>query len=132
MKKTFAIQPATHSDIQSIHALISSEPTYLQYRSLADITECIDNFVVVPYQGTVIACAAFENYARKIAEIRSIVILPQYRRYGLGEQLVRYLMQRAQPGQEVFVVTSKVAFFKKLGFSSILNEKQVLFYQKDK
>lgn len=122
--------PATKRDISQILELINNESKYLLKRTEQEIESLLDNFVVIKDKEIVVACAVFEEYAPKIAEIRSLVVAPEYRKHGYGQLLIEHLLKRAKPGQEVFVVTSKVHFFKKLGFDSCLNEKQILFFQK--
>lgn len=121
------ILPATVSDIHKIYTLIQSERQYLLYRSKKNISAHLNNFIVAKNGSGLIGCASFENYSPEIAEIRSLVILPRYRGNGVGRKLIRTLMKRKLKHQKVFVVTSKVAYFERLGFHNALKEKYVLF-----
>jgi amino-acid N-acetyltransferase len=125
------VQQATEKDIQGILDLVNSEPGYLLPRTYEEIKESITNFVVIKEGEEVVACASFEDYATKIAEIRSVIVREKYRGKGYGDMMIRELLKRAKPKQEIFVVTSKVEYFKSLGFDFCLNsEKQILFFQK--
>lgn len=117
------------ADAQGITDLVNSDTKHLVSRTLAEVQENIHEFVVIKDGDKVIACGAFDEYAPKIAEIRSIIVDPHYRGRGYAEQIVAELVKRGKPGQQVFVVTSNSKFFKKVGFHHELNEKQFLFIQ---
>lgn len=121
------VEIANMHDAEEIVELINSEEKYLVPRTVDEVEKNIGNFVVVKEEGRVVACAAFENYSSKIAEIRSVVVCHECRGKGYGKDIINTLMNRAKPGQEVFVVTSKADYFKKLGFDTALQEKQFLF-----
>ena len=128
--KTF-IRQATIQDAVLIYTLLQTENSKVVYRSLDDILDNIKNFIV--YQtgdDTISGCIAFENYSSKIAEIRSLVVAPFFRKQGVGTALVKQALKRAKRGQEVFVVTSNREFFNNIGFGQQLNEKYILFKQK--
>jgi amino-acid N-acetyltransferase len=128
--KTF-IRQATIQDAVLIYTLLQTENSKVVYRSLDDILDNIKNFIV--YQtgdDTISGCVAFENYSPKIAEIRSLVVAPFFRKQGVGTALVKQALKRAKKGQEVFVVTSDREFFNNIGFGQQLNEKYILFKQK--
>ena len=128
--KTF-IRQATIQDAVLIYTLLQTENSKVVYRSLDDILDNIKNFIV--YQtgdDTISGCIAFENYSSKIAEIRSLVVAPFFRKQGVGTALVKQALKRAKKGQEVFVVTSDREFFNNIGFGQQLNEKYILFKQK--
>lgn len=122
-----AIVPASRRDVDTIFELIQSERKYLLYRSKKDLKRHIKNFVVAKDSGDIVGCASFENYCPEIAEIRSMVVLPKYRGKGLGKKLTNTLMKRKLKHQKVFIVTSKVSYFERLGFHNALGEKYVLF-----
>ena len=119
--------PATDSHITPIYRLIQSEKKFLLHRSKKDIAKHLDNFIVAYDGSAIIGCGSFENYSPEIAEIRSLVVHPKYRDKQIGKKLIRSLVKRKKKGQKVFLVTSKVTYFEKLGFHNCLNEKYVLF-----
>lgn len=123
------VQPATEEDIPQILTLINNEVHFLRGRTTEEIKELLQNFRVIRDRDVVVACGVFEDYAPKIGEIRSVVVHPSYRGRKFGEKIIHELLRLSKPGQQVFIVTSKVEFFKKLGFDNFLEEKQILFYQ---
>ncbi|MEI6732235.1 MAG: GNAT family N-acetyltransferase [archaeon] len=118
------------SDAKEISKLLKKDKIHLLPRTEKEIAKNIKNFLVIRSEGKIVACASFENYARKIAEIRSLMVLPEYRGNGYSKLLIKSLLERAKKGQEVFVVTSKADYFKKLGFATVMGEKQFLFLTK--
>ncbi len=121
------ILPAKNEDIDGIYRMIRLERKYLLYRSKANIQRHLKNFIVAKKNNDLIACASFEKYSPEIAELRSLVVLPQFRGRFIGKKIIRMLLKRKQKHQKVFVVTSKVAYFEHLGFHNALKEKYVLF-----
>jgi amino-acid N-acetyltransferase len=121
------VEKAQLSDAKAIQNLIKSDPEHLLPRSLANIKEFIHSFYIIRDGEKVVACAAFENYSKRIAEIRSMFVLPEYRSRGYGKLLVKTLMKLAPKTQEVFVVTSSTKFFTALGFQPALKEREILF-----
>jgi amino-acid N-acetyltransferase len=125
------LRQATIQDAILIYTLLQTENSKVVFRSLDDILDNIKNFIV--YQtsdDTISGCIAFENYSSKIAEIRSLVVAPFFRKQGVGTALVKQALKKAKRGQEVFVVTSDREFFNNIGFGQQLNEKYILFKQK--
>ena len=81
----------------------------------------IDRFTVVERDGMVVACGAIYAYAEeKIAEIACIVVHPNYRIGGRGDELLAYLEQRCR-GEDldrVFVLTTQTShWFAERGFA---------------
>ena len=125
------LRNATLQDAVLIYTLLQTEKGKVVFRSLEDILENIKNFIVYQTGDNMLSgCVAFENYSPKIAEIRSLVVAPLFRKKGVGTALVKQALKRAKKGQEVFVVTSDREFFNNIGFQQQLKEKYILFQQK--
>ncbi len=77
-----AIVPDSTMDIDSIYRLIRSERKYLLFRSKKDIRKHLKYFVVAKNSEHIVGCASFENYSPEIAEIRSMVVISEYRGKG--------------------------------------------------
>ena len=77
----------------------------------------------------IVGCCALEIYSSKIAEIRSLAVLPKYSKNGYGKKLVEKCLQEVKKKKihEVFAVTSIPDYFKKLGFDFSQGEKYILF-----
>ncbi len=80
----------------------------------------------------VVGCAALEIYSRKLAEIRSLAVHPDFQGHGVGKMLVDACIERARERNilEVMAITSSEHFFKSCGFDFTLpGEKKALFFQ---
>jgi amino-acid N-acetyltransferase len=78
-------------------------------------------FIVARYGEAVIGCGGSETY-RSAALIRSIAVDLQYRRNGVGRQIVRQLLDRlsARGIREFYLLTTTAAdYFAKRGFKPI-------------
>ena len=86
-------------------------------------------YYVVEENKKIVGCAALEIYSPKIAEIRSVAVLPKYNKKGYGKELIERCLQEVKKKKiyEVFVVTSIPDYFKKIGFDFCQGEKFILF-----
>ncbi|MEI6532720.1 MAG: GNAT family N-acetyltransferase [Candidatus Roizmanbacteria bacterium] len=124
------IQIAQNTDIDDIYNLIESSIPHVISRTKEDIAKNIYKFIVIKKENKVVACASFEEYDDRIAEIRSMVVDSGYRGNGYSEMLINKLKTRAKRNQKVMVVTNKVALFEKYGFASQHESKQILFLKR--
>lgn len=125
------IQQAKTRDAAAIHKLLSLEKGKVLQRNIKEIKQHIKHFLVYETGEDIISgCVSFENYSPKIAEIRSLVVAPFFRKKKVGSELVKAAYKKARYNQEVFVVTSEPEFFSKLGFKPELKEKYILFKTK--
>lgn len=118
------IREATAADWPAIQALIQQFPEQLMQEHLPEPEE----FFVAEEDGAIIACGALEVYSQRLAEIRSLAVLPAYQGKGIASQLVEQCMNRAreQKVYEVLTVTGTPAFFEKHGFKTFESEKYAL------
>ncbi len=131
MKRTPNLQivTATSEDVDDIVQLINGDSKHLVPRTHEEVEKDIHEWKVIKDGGKVIACGCFDYFSDRIAEIRSVIVHPEYRNRGYAEELIRELQKLAKSNQQVFVVTSSPDFFKKLEFSECLGEKYILFYK---
>ncbi len=117
------IRPARSLDESAIRALLARFPETVMQEHLPRPEE----FFVAEENG-IIACCALEVYSKRIAEIRSLAVLPEYRGRGIATQLVEACMDaaRTQGIYELLAITSAVEFFEKRGFGTFNNEKYAL------
>ncbi len=93
-------------------------------RPVENIIEHIRDFFVADYQGRVIGCCAIAFYTVKLAEIRSLAVLDEFR----GKSIGRLLVEKAEAVlteegvKEVFVLTLNPGFFGKMGYKQIDKE----------
>ncbi|MDX1420501.1 MAG: GNAT family N-acetyltransferase, partial [Rubricoccaceae bacterium] len=104
------IRPAREPDVAEVTKLIADEGLVTD-----GIREHIGTFVVAFDGDRMVGCSGSEAY-QYAALIRSVAVLPEYRRMGLGRRLVRELLDRlASRGlREFYLLTIDAeAWFKK-------------------
>ncbi|HSP13474.1 MAG TPA: arsenic resistance N-acetyltransferase ArsN2 [Thermoanaerobaculia bacterium] len=111
-----AIAGAQEEDLEAIKGiLVANElPT-------AGVEDHWRTFVVARDGEQIIGCGGAEAYSAA-ALIRSIAVLPEYRRQGLGRRIVRQLIDRlASRGLREFYLLTTTAekYFRKRGFKKI-------------
>lgn len=84
-------------------------------------------FYVAENKKQIIGCCALDKYSNKIAEIRSLVVLDEHRKKGIGKKLVTACCKRGKRIKEIFAITSSPDYFKKMDFDFVHNEKYILF-----
>jgi amino-acid N-acetyltransferase len=89
----------------------------------------VGSFFVAEVDDKIVGCCALDIYSKRIAEIRSLAVLPEFNGIGIGSRLLKACLQRAKTRKiaEVFVVTSNAGMFKKFGFNFEQQEKYILF-----
>jgi amino-acid N-acetyltransferase len=121
------IRNAKISDVRAIHTLIGSyaELDRMLFRSLADIYENLQTFIVAEIDGNVVGCCALEIIWADLAEIKSLAVNGANKQKGIGKALVVAALEKAaELGiPKVFALTLEPDYFVKLGFSVIEKEK---------
>ena len=120
------IRPARLEDATAIYALLATFSTEgkLLPRPVADIQARIANFIVAELDGSVAACGALRDFGNGLNEIRSLAVRRDLAGQGIGSRLVVALLRKAvertngKRGQ-VFALTYRVEFFRRLGFRVI-------------
>lgn len=113
------IAPATDADVSIIKGILVANdlPT-------AGIDDHWRTFVVARDGEKVVACGGAEAYPMA-ALIRSVAVLPEYRKHGVGRRIVRELIDRlASHGIREFylLTTTAESYFGKRGFKKIERE----------
>jgi len=123
------VRPAVRGDIGGILTLIEplEEQGILVRRPQAMLENDIDKFTVIERDGMLIGCAALYTYPdESIAEVACLVVHPDYRASGRGDQLLHYLERQcdAQGLGRLFVLTTQTShWFREHGFDNCdLNE----------
>ena len=118
------VRAAEQGDVGGILALI--EPLEVQgtlvRRSREMLENDIDRFTVIERDGMVVACGALYDYPDEAtAELACLVVHPDYRTTGRGDQLLLYLERQcvAQGLRKLFVLTTQTShWFRERGFDS--------------
>ena len=117
------IRSASARDARRIHRLIAryTAEGRLLPRTLGDVTEHADRFVVAMVRGRVVACAELAPLGVAVAEVRSLVVGARYRGAGLGHRLVDELRRRArlQGFDSLCAFVHDADYFARLGFSMV-------------
>jgi amino-acid N-acetyltransferase len=120
------VRSATISDARAINALISSyaEMDRMLFRSLADIYENLQTFIVAELDGSIVGCCALEIIWADLAEIKSLAVNGTYKEKGIGSMLVSAAVEQAVKlgVAKVFALTLEPAFFQKAGFEIVEKE----------
>ncbi len=120
------ILKATSEDARAISELVGlgEREGQLLPRSLESIRDSIENWVVAEENASVLGCGSLAEMGPTLSEVRSLAVTPEYRKHGIGAQIVAALMDeaRARGVPTVFALTRAVAFFENLGFTVTVRE----------
>ena len=121
------IRPAGNDDMADIRALIRTFPQHLVQRNLPRAP----SFFVARVGGKLVGCCALQVYSKRLAEVRSLAVHPDFQDRGLASDLVERCTQRARERgvRELFAVTSQTSFFARLGFATFRREKTAMFLE---
>ena len=111
----------------AIRALIRLFPQHLVQRNLPRVA----SFFVAYCRGKLVGCCALQVYSKRLAEVRSLAVHPEFRDRGIASRLVECCVRRAQDREirELFAVTSQTSFFGRLGFTTFRREKTAMFLE---
>ena len=125
----FEIRPAAKHDMGDIRRLIRLFPKQLLQEHLPRAS----SFFVALSGGRLIGCCALQIYSKRMAEVRSLSVHPDFQDFGVASKLVQCCIKRAQGRgiRELFAVTSQTSFFAKLGFATFRREKTAMFYENE-
>jgi N-acetylglutamate synthase-like GNAT family acetyltransferase len=128
------VRAAKGSDVRGLSALIEPfvQRRILLPRTIDELALLLPNYFIAECEGKLIGCAALEIYSSKLAELRSLVVSPEFQGHGVGKKLVEACVNRAREERvlEVMAITSSEEFFRTCGFDFTLpGEKKALFFQ---
>ena len=122
-----AIRPAKKDDMAAIRGLVRLFPHQLVQQNLP----LIPSFFVASAGGKLVGCCALQIYSKRLAEVRSLAVRPDFQDHGVASTLVDHCTQRARDRgiKELFAVTSQTSFFGRLGFATFRREKTAMFLE---
>jgi amino-acid N-acetyltransferase len=120
------IRNAKISDAKAICALINyyAEHDKMLFRSVAEIYENLQTFLVAERDQVVVGCCALEIIWSDLAEIKSLAIAPAERGKVIGMALITAAVDQAVRLEvpRVFALTLEPGFFEHTGFRIIPKE----------
>lgn len=120
------IRNATISDAKAICTLINdyAEQDRMLFRSLADVYERLQTFLVAELDGAIVGCCALEIIWSDLAEIKSLAVARRCKGQGIGTQLVAGALDQARRlgVPRLFALTLEPQFFEKRGFDVVAKE----------
>jgi amino-acid N-acetyltransferase len=119
-RQTIAIRPAIADDVPQICAMVNTlalQGTVLP-RTYQSVCDSIDDWLVAKVGGEVLGCVSLLPYSSGLVEVRSLVVLAEYRGLGIGTRLMEQLMAEVERRKitSLFALTRKVTFFERFGF----------------
>ena len=117
------VKKAGMRDIPGILALINSYAAagIMLPRTEFEMSENIRDFSVAYEDGALVGCAALHFYTPTSAEVRSLAVLQDRKRGGVGRAMVEALEQEARDNdlESLFAFTYVPQFFARLGFEEV-------------
>ena len=117
------IRKARIGDARAIQGLIegSASRGEMLHRSLSEIYDNIRDFYVFQGSQSLLGTCALHICWEDLAEIRSLTVLEEERRKGIGSELVKACLKEARRLgiPKVFALTYKPSFFQKFGFGIV-------------
>ncbi len=111
----------------AIRELIRLFPQHLVQANLPRVR----SFLAAKVNGELVGCCALQVYSKRLAEVRSLAVHPDFQDCGVASKLVECCTQRARDRgvKELFAVTSQTSFFERLGFATFRREKTAMFLE---
>lgn len=120
------VRNAKISDVEAVYSLINfyAEQDKMLFRSMADIYENLQAFIVAELDGSVVGCCALQVVWSDLAEVKSLAVGEANIGKGVGKMLVAAAVEQAgRLGvRKVFALTLDPDFFEKLNFQIIEKE----------
>ncbi len=117
------IRKAVMADIKHIHRLVNefAKREAMLPRALNELYESVRDFFVYESDGEVIAVCALRVLWEDLAEIRSLAVINECQRSGIGQELLKRCLKEAKDLgiERVFALTYQPDFFRKNGFQDI-------------
>ncbi|MEO8330556.1 MAG: amino-acid N-acetyltransferase [Candidatus Nanopelagicales bacterium] len=117
------IREARTADVRVIRRLVDeySSDRILLSKATVTLFEDIQEFYVAEFEGQIVGCGALHVLWEDLGEVRTLAVDQEFRGRGIGDLLMRRLLQQARHigVSRVFCLTFEVDFFTGHGFSEI-------------
>ena len=111
LSSEFSISRAKSEDAREIRQLIYNE-------SLHPIGLNWSNFLVIKRRGEIVACGQLRPHGN-IKELSSLVVVPHYRREGIGKYLAESLIEQSNTSIYLSGKVELESFYLSLGFNHV-------------
>ncbi|MDD4871437.1 MAG: GNAT family N-acetyltransferase [Kiritimatiellae bacterium] len=126
-KKTYITRSAEFRDAEKIFSLIKTFPAELLPRSISDIAQNIDRFIVCEMKNKVVGTISWQILPEigmprhPSIEIQSLAIEKKHHKSGIGRALVNEAIKRIKPlhPHQIIALTFSPDFFRKMGFREV-------------
>src|SRR4051812_22316143 len=110
-----AARAATSTDVPAIVAIVNeyARQGHLLPRRADDIRASLPSWLVAEVDDRIVGVGSLVEMSRALVEVRSLVVLPEYRHYGVGRLIVDGLAEQARRRgfTTIFALTRAVPFF---------------------
>lgn len=124
------IRRAVLADVDDIYGLLMrvAKDSRVLLRSREDIAKHIDSFFVWEEKKKIIGCCGFEVYRKGLGEIRSLAVVKQHRKNGIGGSLINRCIEEANllGIEKVLAISDQLSVFVSAGFNNSVLEKHAL------
>jgi amino-acid N-acetyltransferase len=119
------IKPLVY-DIEAMQNLVAPEVEkgLILYRSASEMATTIRSYIIAKDGDKIVGFVALHIHSVTLAEVRSLIVKEEYRKHGIGRQLVRQALNEASVLglKEVLTLTYHKELFENLGFHEITKE----------
>jgi len=126
MSHRIRIRSASVDDVEGIYSLLKpfAEQNIILDRDRDNIFQHLQEFLVAEYDGELAGVVCAHIYGKNMAEVRSLVVNPDFQKHGIGRLLVEGCEQwLAGLGvAKVFALTYVTGFFSKMGYRIVSKE----------
>jgi amino-acid N-acetyltransferase len=120
------IKQASLEDVPGIAELVDrfARNGEILPRRIEDIYQTVREWVVAKEDGQIVGCGSLVVLWADMAEIRSMVVVPEVQGKGVGRRMMAVLLVQAAQMElpQVIALTRKPGFFVKLGFHTVARE----------
>ena len=116
------IRKAKINDVKQMFKLLNhfsfSEKKELLPRSMAEIFENLQTYVVAEEKGHIVGTCALYVVWENLAEVKALCVAPAYQGKGFGKKLFQAVIEQARDLEitQLFALTQRAGFFEKFGF----------------
>ena len=117
---------ATFDDTEAMYKMLNdyAKEGLMLPRARNSIYENLREYIVAESEGQIVGIGALHFVWDRLGEIRSLAVVPQYKKHGIGKKIVEYLEQEGldRGVNMFFTLTYQPEFFSSLGFKEVTKD----------